>query len=36
MEKNIKEEENLLKGDTIYYDRQQGLGEAFGCFGCHQ
>ncbi|MBK3516418.1 OstA-like protein [Carboxylicivirga marina] len=27
--------ENLLKGDTIYYDRQKGLGEAFNNFELH-
>jgi lipopolysaccharide export system protein LptA len=31
----VQGKENLLKGDTIYYDRQQGLGEAFNHFELH-
>ncbi|MBR8538295.1 organic solvent tolerance protein OstA [Carboxylicivirga sediminis] len=31
----VQGSENLLKGDTIYYDRQKGLGEAFSNFELH-
>ncbi|WP_439184834.1 OstA-like protein [Carboxylicivirga taeanensis] len=31
----VQGKENLLKGDTIYYDREQGLGEAFSQFELH-
>ncbi len=31
----VQGKENLLKGDTIFYDRQVGLGEAFSNFELH-
>jgi len=31
----VQGEENLLKGDTIFYDRAKGLGEAFSNFELH-
>lgn len=35
MQSYVQGKENLLKGDTIYYDRRNGLGEAYSNFELH-